>query len=50
MHLLREIYANYSGAITKPGEEKFMSPGEFEKIFLNATLLNERFANRDIYV
>lgn len=27
-----------------------MSPGEFEKIFLESKMINERFANRDIFV
>jgi hypothetical protein len=50
IHLFKEVYSNYSGAITKPGEENFMSPGEFEKIFLASGLLNANFANRDVYV
>lgn len=48
--LLKEVYNNFSGALTKPGEEKFMSPGEFEKIFIAANLFSPSFANRDVYV
>lgn len=50
MHLLKEVYSNFSGAFTKPGDEKFMSPTEFEKIFVWSGLINERFANRDVNV
>ena len=50
LDLLKEVYNNYSGAITKPGEERFMSPGEFERIFIASNLFNPSFANRDVYV
>ena len=50
LDLLKEVYTNYSGASTKPGEENFMSPGEFERIFITANLFNANFANRDVYV
>ena len=48
--LLQEIYNGYSGKFKKPGEENFMAPAEFEKIFNDSGLQNERFANRDINV
>lgn len=47
MHLFKEVYANFSGSVTKPGEENYMSPGEFEKIFITSGLINSNFANRD---
>ena len=50
LDLLKEVYNNYSGALAKPGEDKFMSPGEFEKIFIAINLFSSKFANRDVYV
>ena len=50
LELLKEVYNNYSGALTKPGEERYMSPGEFERIFIAANLFSPTFANRDVYV
>lgn len=50
MNLLKDVYENFSGGSTRPGETTFMSPGEFEKIFVQSYLINERFANRDIFV
>lgn len=47
MILFKEVYANFSGAVTKPGEDNFMSPGEFEKIFITSGLISSNFANRD---
>lgn len=48
--LMQEIYNNYSGSMKKPGEENFMSTSEFAKIWEDANLQNDRFANRDVNV
>ena len=50
MKLFQEVYSTYSGAYKKPGEENFMSPIEFESIWIDSKLQNERFANRDVMV
>ena len=50
MKLLQEVYSNYSGSLKKPGEENYMAPSEFERIWVDSNLQNERFANRDINV
>ena len=50
LDLLKEVYNNYSGALTKPGEDRYMSPGEFERIFIATNLFRPTFANRDVYV
>lgn len=50
MKLLQEVYNNYSGGLKKPGEENYMAASEFQKIWEDSNLQNERFANRDINV
>lgn len=48
--LFKEVYDNFSGSLTKPGENRYMSPGEFEKIFILSNLLSSKMANREAYI
>jgi len=50
MKLFQEVYKNYSGTLKLPGEENYMGASEFEKIWTDSKLQNDRFANRDMNV
>jgi hypothetical protein len=47
LNIFREVYSIYSGATMKPGEDNFMSPGEFTDIFNNSGLINAKLSTRD---
>ena len=46
--LLDEIYRTYSGTRVRPGDDNFMHPSEFERMYYDAKLQSTRFSYKDL--
>ncbi|CAI2373014.1 unnamed protein product [Moneuplotes crassus] len=46
--LFKEVYRAYSGSKSLPGQARFMDATEFDNIFSDSCLQNERISNREV--